>query len=237
MKCESRSVRTVTTKFRDSDGNVKSHKHADLSGKSVSYEGEYSETDSECEEEYKMTKKKNGHSQAMNQDATFFKRHKLLAAPDIELTPTAANEYNESFDENNDMTKEQLQAKIDSHLAIGLDRSLNLNPADKLLEQNVISDVSNADEKSDSKVIESKDEKTGMAILTNIDTDMKLNENVKVCKADNVVDVKETDDAIVKKITSKTKTTKSVVKTTTKTTTKKGTELCVLVAGVWVGGS
>ena len=51
---------------------------------------------------------------------------------------------------------------------------------------------------------------------------MKTNENVKVCKGDDVVDVQETDDAIVKKITTKTRTTKSVVKTTTTTTTKKG---------------
>ena len=52
---------------------------------------------------------------------------------------------------------------------------------------------------------------------------MKSNENVKVCKTDDVVDVQETDDAVVKKITTKTRTTKSVVKTTTTTTTKKGT--------------
>ena len=32
---------------------------------------------------------------------------------------------------------------------------------------------------------------------------MKSNENVKVCKSDNVVDVQETDDAVVKKITTK----------------------------------
>jgi hypothetical protein len=50
---------------------------------------------------------------------------------------------------------------------------------------------------------------------------MKTNENVKVCKGDNIVDVQETDDAIVKKVTTKTRTTKSVVKTTTTTTTKK----------------
>ena len=82
--------------------------------------------------------------------------------------------------------------------------------------------MSNEDEKSDSKVIDSKDEKTGLNIRTNIENNMKLNENVKICKADNVVQVKETDDAVVKKITTKTRTTKSVVKTTTKTTTKKG---------------
>ena len=52
MQCESRTVRTVTTKYRDSEGNVKSKKRAELSGKSVLYEGEYSETDSEAENEH-----------------------------------------------------------------------------------------------------------------------------------------------------------------------------------------
>ena len=50
MQCESRSVRTVTTKYTDSEGNVKSKRRAELSGKSVVYEGEYSETDSEAEQ-------------------------------------------------------------------------------------------------------------------------------------------------------------------------------------------
>lgn len=47
MQCESRSVRTVTTKYTDSEGNVKQRRRAELSGKSVLYEGEYSETDDE----------------------------------------------------------------------------------------------------------------------------------------------------------------------------------------------
>jgi len=233
MKCESRSVRTVTTKFRDSEGNLKSHKHADLSGKSVSYEGEYSETDSECEEENarkgpgaggeaKLGLVRAGHSQAMKQEAGFFKRQKLLSPPNIELKPTNVDEYSESLEESGEMSAEQLQARIDSHLTIDLDKSLNVTAADRLLSRNVISDVSNADEKSDSKVIDTRDEKTGLAIRTNIENNVKLNENVKVCKADGVVETKETDEAIVKKVTTKTRTTKSVVKTTTKTTTKKG---------------
>lgn len=223
MKCESRSVRTVTTKFKDTEGNVKSHKKADLSGKSVNYEGEFSETDSEVEEDFIKKKEQSSgpktlHSQAMNQDPSFFKRQKVLVAPNIELQPTNSNEYNESLEENNDMTADQLAARIKSHLTIGMAEA----DGDDLLAKNVISDVNNDDEKSDSKVIESRDEKTGLAIQTNIDTNLKLRENLKICKSDGVVDVKETDDAIVKKITTKTRTTKSVVKTTTKTTTKKG---------------
>lgn len=49
MQCESRSVRTVTTKYTDHKGHVKSRRRAELSGKSVLYEGEYSETDSDAE--------------------------------------------------------------------------------------------------------------------------------------------------------------------------------------------
>lgn len=93
----------------------------------------------------------------------------------------------------------------------------------------IISDESKEDEKSDIKVIDSTDEKTGTAIRTSIENRTKTNENVKVCKAGEHVDVQETDDAIIKKITTKTRTTKSVVKTTTTTTTKKGTMVfCVL---------
>lgn len=51
MQCESRSVRTVTTKYTDSEGNVKSRRRAELTGKSVLYEGEYSETDSDAEQD------------------------------------------------------------------------------------------------------------------------------------------------------------------------------------------
>ena len=88
--------------------------------------------------------------------------------------------------------------------------------------KNLISNENKEDEKSDIKVIDSTDEKTGMAIRTSIENKIKTNENVKVLKTDNIVDITETDDAIVKKITTKTRTTKSIVKTTTTTTTKKG---------------
>ena len=86
----------------------------------------------------------------------------------------------------------------------------------------IISNESKEDEKSDIKVIDSTDEKTGTAIRTSIENRVKTNETVKVCKAGEHVDVQETDEAIIKKITTKTRTTKSVIKTTTTTTTKKG---------------
>ena len=229
MKCESRSVRTVTTKFRDSEGNIVSKKHADLSGKSVLYEGEFSETDSECEAEHANRKVASSKGQSSNKtDTAMFQRQKLLDIPNIELRPTNVSEYNESLDESNgQLSQAQIQTKIDNHLAINHKSETELNSKETTdkLGLNVISDVSNEDEKSDSKVIDSKDEKTGMAVRTSIENTMKLNENVKVYKGDNIVDVHETDDAIVKKITTKTRTTKSVVKTTTTTTTKKGNQI------------
>ena len=222
MKCESRSVRTVTTRFRDDAGNVSSHKKAELSGKSVRYEGEHSETDSEVEEEHEKGARK-AHSQAMARDPSFFRRQKVLVAPNIELKPTECDEFGESLEESGDMTAAQLQAKIDSHLLISAGGGGGAVGDEDPLAGNVISDVNNDDEKSDSRVIESRDERTGLAIQTNIDSSVKSRENLKVCKSEGVVDVRETDEAIVKKITTKTRTTKSVVKTTTKTTTKKGT--------------
>lgn len=122
---------------------------------------------------------------------------------------------------NSKLSQAELQAKINSHLNLGEKR-----PATAAANGGggeVISDESKEDEKSDIKVIDSTDEKTGVAVRTSIENRMKTNENVKVCKAGEQVDVQETDDAIIKKITTKTRTTKSVVKTTTTTTTKKGT--------------
>lgn len=273
MQCESRTVRTVTTKYRDSEGNVKSKKRAELSGKSVLYEGEYSETDSEPESDklgdrkdkqplvkkletlslgdagFKIGQdsiKLGANHRPSTDDISMFKRQKLCNfnaensnIPNIELKPVKVTEFNESIDEHSSdeanetkehtpqaytrqtskMSQAEMQAKINSHL--------NLNKAQRpassgiKMTQNIISDESKEDEKSDFKVIDSTDEKTGLAVRTSIENKMKTNENVKVCKADNVVDVQETEDAIVKKITTKTRTTKSVVKTTTTTTTKK----------------
>ena len=312
MKCESRSVRTVTTKYVDSEGNVKSKKRAELTGKSVLYEGEYSETDSEAETEFKKNdvggvstssgsvvrdkissvkeaKIKNlgtfvstdavmsnlgaistgmdsiklqGGNAGINQpdhhklqsdssDASMFRRQKLVDnIPNIELKPVKVTEFSESIGENseddeaaglagsgndnqsrssaassfttnsnsNKLSHAEMEAKISNHL------SFNNQKADGGVDKkNIIKDETKEDEKSDIKIIDSTDEKTGLAIRTSIENKMKTNENIKVCKGDETVDVKETDDAIIKKITTKTKTTKSVVKTTTTKTTKKGT--------------
>jgi serine/threonine protein kinase len=298
MQCESRSVRTVTTISRDSDGNIKSKKRAELSGKSVVYEGEYSETDSEAESEFNginksssaSTKKpktktitpeslsshlfnttlnenndtnnqKQGHHHNMHlpfADMSMFKRQKLLDIPNLELKPVKVSEFNELIDENSgDETNEtkdgatklsqaEMQEKINNHLSINLSRNNRdkskiddektnkKSENDLKITQNVISDESKEDEKTDFKVIDSTDEKTGMAIRTSIENKMKTNENIKVCKADNIVDVQETDDAIVKKITTKTRTTKSIVKTTTTTTTKKGINFLFYRVGIEV---
>lgn len=317
MQCESRSVRTVTTKYTDSEGKVKSKRRAELSGKSVLYEGEYSETDSEPESENGPQKSngaaakskqpliKNlgtlnlndiakgtasmslssslsssskepvkigldsiriGNHKPFTDDTSMFKRQKLLNIPNIELKPVKVTEFNESFDEDSDdnnndedvkdnyydninslnnkssssssssrpgssssakLSQAEMQAKINNHLSINLNngQSNGTNGRNGTTDptQKVISDETKEDEKSDVKVIDSTDEKTGLAIRTSIENKMKTNENIKVCKGDERVDVQETDDAIIKKITTKTKTTKSIIKTTTTTTTKKGT--------------
>ncbi len=301
MQCESRTVRTVTTKYRDSEGNVKSKRRAELSGKSVLYEGEYSETDSEAElDTYLNNNNNNKNNNSTNQsnnkpkrepkfkrpqddnvptsttsstpktsntsnslnagsnslktveightanirignhvpftnDPNMIRRQKLLEIPEVELKAVKATEFNELIDENCCDDEAKMQAKINDHLSIKLKNSAFFGGSDQTHSQkatnggssakmynDLISDETKSDEKCDVKVIDSTDEKTGIAIRTSIENKMKSNENVKVCKADNVVDVQETDDAVVKKITTKTRTTKSVVKTTTTTTTKKG---------------
>jgi hypothetical protein len=275
MQCESRTVRTVTTKYRDTEGNIKSKRRAELSGKSVLYEGEYSETDSETELDpinkslttpaaatttstntNRVPKFKrpiingsNSNSSSSNtirignhipstSDISMIRRQKLLDIPEVELKAVKESEFNELIDENCCVDDNAMQAKINDHLSIRLKNSACFNNSNNssmnenkkifkdqdsvLLDKNLISDESKSDEKCDFKVIDSTDEKTGIAIRTSIENKMKSNENVKVCKSDNVVDVQETDDAVVKKITTKTRTTKSVVKTTTTTTTKKG---------------
>jgi hypothetical protein len=297
----------VTTKYVDTEGNVKSKKRAELSGKSVVYEGEYSETDSEAEYEFKKNgtvaaassssdsaakpsasslttaaaaaaakASKNNEKGSGNNvggitsglsglkvrepstaaaaassqhhkplsgssDASIFKRQRLVDnIPNIELKPVKCTEFSESIDENsgdeegkshtavssngtssNKVSQAEMQAKITSHLQFSHPVT---SEADK---KNIIKDETKEDEKSDIKIIDSTDEKTGQAIRTSIENKMKTNENIKVLKGDETVDVKETDDAIIKKITTKTKTTKSVVKTTTTTTTKKGDYSCV----------
>jgi hypothetical protein len=288
MKCESRSVRTVTTKYLDSEGNLKSKKRAELTGKSVLYEGEYSETDSETESEHKnkgtgvknlgtfnVTDNRsldsinlsgsgsrgsgNHHKpQVINNDSTMFTRQKLLdQIPNVELKPVKVIEFSESIDQDSDdeapknnldskksissslnenknplppnsssgsakLTQAELQAKINDHLKINSNKSGD-NNNNNLDKKNIIKDETKEDEKSDIKIIDSTDQKTGLAIRTSIENKMKTNENIKVCKDDEKVEVNETEDAIIKKITTKTKTTKSVIKTTTTTTVKKGT--------------
>ena len=264
MQCESRTVRTVTTKYRDTEGNIKSKRRAELSGKSVLYEGEYSETDSETEldpinkslmtpaatptstnrvPKFKLNGSNSntiriGNHIPSTSDISMIRRQKLLDIPEVELKAVKESEFNELIDENCCVDDNAMQAKINDHLSIRLKNSACFNNGNNnsmnetkkifkdqdfvLLDKNLISDESKSDEKCDFKVIDSTDEKTGIAIRTSIENKMKSNENVKVCKSDNVVDVQETDDAVVKKITTKTRTTKSVVKTTTTTTTKKG---------------
>lgn len=369
MQCETRSVRRITTKYKDEKGNIKSKRRAELKGSTVVYEGEYSETDSDSESaEIKNGKTSSDHSSYYNNsgsgsqnklDSTIFvtsddkfsfslnqnstppsnaaqslflssanpfnniflnvngtssrkptgkidfakldfsvnQRQKLLDIPNMQLKPVKVTEYNEAIDEHSDddddennescnrksicrgvhesdnenidnisknskslnnspkfkLSKAELEAKINDHLSLNLSKSTSLNnsSSDFFLPKlrssqntqenntdsigtvsnsslredelrNLISNENKEDEKSDLKVIDSTDEKTGIAIRTSIENKIKTNENVKVLKTDNIVDIKETDDTIVKKITTKTRTTKSIVKTTTTTTTKKG---------------
>lgn len=137
MHCESRTIRTITTKYSDSDGNVKSRRRAELSGKSATYEGEYSETDEESEESAnnknstdanKTSKSKidNGKPQEW-----MFGRQKIFI-PNIELKPVKMFEYSESIDDDGEeldengnpkFNREDMHNRISENLASKLNMS------------------------------------------------------------------------------------------------------------------
>ena len=135
MHCESRTVRTVTTKYRDSEGNIKSKKRAELTGKSVMYEGEYSETDSEAENEHNNKKEESERVNVRNIDPSYvnklgpgmnslklenketqdnmFRRQKCRDVPNIEMKPVKVTEFNESIDEKSDDDEEADKKGLD----------------------------------------------------------------------------------------------------------------------------
>ena len=249
MHCESRTIRTITTKYSDSDGNIKSKRRAELSGKSATYEGEYSETDSEGEDSSKNKLKDNKSGSRAgnfpieldnNKDNSDwrFGRQKLYI-PNIELKPVKMFEYNESIDDDDDddKNKDNNNNKQDGAKGISFNNSdmhdrisenlsskLNLRNKNKIEDDNdpnLVSKETKQYQRSDSKSFEKIDEKTGTSIKACIKNEYNTNEDIKVHKINQEEQIQGSDDCIVKKITTKTLTTKKITKTTT-TTTKKG---------------
>jgi hypothetical protein len=232
MHCESRSIRTITTKYSDSDGNIKSKRRAELSGKSATYEGEYSETDDSESEEVK-SKGDDKKNEIENSDWRFGRQK--LYIPNIELKPVKMYEYNESIDDDDDddlnnnnnnennsgrsLTNSQLHDRISENLSSKLNIHANNDHDDN--DPNLVSKETKQYQRSDSKSFEKIDEKSGMSIKACIKNEYNTNEDIKIHKINKEEQIQEGEDCIIKKITTKTLTTKKITKTTT-TTTKKG---------------
>ena len=105
-----------------------------------------------------------------------------------------------------------------------LSSKLNLRNKNKIEDDNdpnLVSKETKQYQRSDSKSFEKIDEKTGTSIKACIKNEYNTNEDIKVHKINQEEQIQGSDDCIVKKITTKTLTTKKITKTTT-TTTKKG---------------
>ena len=202
MHCESRILRTVTTKKIDRDGNVQSAKHSERKGKTAIYEGQYSETD-DSETEGERTQKQEEYHPSK----------RIHCCPqNIEMRQIKSSEFAESFQENEegDDDDDNGNSKRNHHRA---DTSASLIKT-PLPNEQVVSDQHSRSQTSDTKVIESVDEATGQNVRTTVQNKVHTDENLKISKSDNI-QYEETEEGTLKKVTTKTRKMKKIVKTTT----------------------
>jgi serine/threonine protein kinase len=201
MHCESRILRTVTTKKIDRAGNVQSAKHSERKGKTAIYEGQYSETDdSENESE---------HSQ---KDEDFNPSKRIHCCPqNIEMRQIKSSEFAESFQGNEEGDDDDDESVKRNHHRADTSTSLMKNP---LPNEQIVSDQHSRSQTSDTKVIESVDEVTGQNVRTTVQNKVHTDENLKISKSDNI-QYEETEEGTLKKVTTKTRKMKKIVKTTT----------------------
>jgi hypothetical protein len=201
MHCESRILRTVTTKKIDRAGNVQSAKHSERKGKTAIYEGQYSETDdSENESE---------HSQ---KDEDFNPSKRIHCCPqNIEMRQIKSSEFAESFQGNEEGDDDDDESVKRNHHRADTSTSLMKNP---LPNEQIVSDQHSRSQTSDTKVIESIDEVTGQNVRTTVQNKVHTDENLKISKSDNI-QYEETEEGTLKKVTTKTRKMKKIVKTTT----------------------
>lgn len=217
MHCESRILRTVTTKKIDRDGNVKSAKHSERKGKTAIYEGHYSETDDSDNE---AEQAKHAHDEDDNPS-----KRVHCCPTNIEMKQIKSTEFAESFQENDDDGDDdegshQRRRRGDTAVA------LMKNP---LPNEQIVSDQHSRSQTSDTKVIESVDELTGQNVRTTVQNKVHTDENLKISKSDDI-QYEETEEGTLKKVTTKTRKLKKIVKTTT-SSKQKGTSL---VSAVWL---
>jgi len=202
MHCESRILRTVTTKKIDRDGNVKSAKHSERKGKTAIYEGHYSETDDSDNDTEHIEKQ-----EEINPST------RIHCCPqNIEMKQIKSSEFAESFqgNEEGDDDDDDNDEKSKHHRA-DTSTSLIKNP---LPNEQIVSDQHSRSQTSDTKVIESVDEITGQNVRTTVQNKVHTDENLKISKSDNI-QYEETEEGTLKKVTTKTRKLKKIVKTTT----------------------
>ena len=204
MHCESRILRTVTTKKIDKDGNVKSAKHSERKGKTAIYEGQYSETDDSD----------NDTEQIQKQEEVNPSNRIHCCPQNIEMKQIKSSEFAESFqgnEEGDDDDDDDDDEKSNHHRADTSSISLMKPP---LPNEQIVSDQHSRSQTSDTKVIESVDEITGQNVRTTVKNKVHTDENLKISKSDNI-QYEETEEGTLKKVTTKTRKMKKIVKTTT----------------------
>ncbi|CAF1956890.1 unnamed protein product [Rotaria magnacalcarata] len=191
MHCESRTLRTVTTKKFDKDGNVKSAKHSERKGKTAIYEGQYSETD-ESENDLEQTEK---------QEMINPSKRVHCCPTNIEMRQIKSSEFAESFQENEEGEddddnddKQDHRRHHNSHRA-DTGASLMKNP---LPNEQIVSDQHSRSQTSDTKIIESVDEITGQNVRTTVQNKVYTDENLKISKSDDI-QYEETEEGTLKK--------------------------------------
>lgn len=210
MHCESRILRTVTTKKIDKDGNVKSAKHSERKGKTAIYEGQYSETD---DSETEVVQEEKQHE--VNPSA------RVHCCPqNIEMRQIKSTEFAESFQGNEEGEDDNDGSDKHTHRRADTSASLMKTP---LPNEQVVSDQHSRSQTSDTKVIESVDEATGQNVRTTVQNKVHTDENLKISKSDDI-QYEETEEGTLKKVTTKTRKMKKIVKTTT-SSKQKGTVL------------
>ena len=219
MHCESRILRTVTTKKIDKDGNVKSAKHSERKGKTAIYEGQYSETDD--------TENENDHERVRSREEDNPSKRIHCCPTNIEMRQIKSTEFAESFqgnEEGDDEEDEEAAAVEEEEKEKARYRraetraSLMKNP---LPNEKLVSDQHARSETSDTKVVESVDELTGQNVRTTVQNKVHTDENLTVSKSDTI-QYEETEEGTLKKVTTKTRKMKKIIKTTT-TSKQKGT--------------
>jgi hypothetical protein len=206
MHCESRILRTVTTKKIDKDGNVKSAKHSERKGKTAIYEGQYSETDDSD----------NDTEQIQKQEELDPSTRVHCCPQNIEMRQIKSSEFAESFQGNEEGDDDDDNDDDDdddkpNHRRADTNVSLMKPP---LPNEQIVSDQHARSQTSDTKVIESVDEITGQNVRTTVKNKVHTDENLKISKSDNI-QYEETEEGTLKKVTTKTRKMKKIVKTTT----------------------